>query len=324
MKSNLNSNNTHRLQIRSIANYHLYFQLVNEPTDAVRSRHCKDGPVALESNLQKHDGVSDLKYGVDENIRDTDDRVQYNINNDKGSEESVGLPTELKNWPSPLKRSVSERISDTANYLEQTKRFKVSRRNSFQDTDSNKESSDMKANSVNVEGGHGERAENNVYQRQSGSDRTEVVENTNDLNSVKGEELKSTETRIQPPIYSPHWIPSHMFHQIAHYPLTSYTDPRWLQLCSSSRKNTELPSMESVFRQPFDTNLLRRVYASSNLATCTTTHSAQNSTQTSNDASVTGPQPGYAQTVIHHVAQEDPNSEKQGNPKVSQNSSSYL
>ena len=324
MKSYLNFYNTYRLQIRSIANYHLYFQLVNEPTDVDRSRHFKDGPVALESNLQKQDGNNDLNYGVGENIRDIGDRVQDKISNDKGLEKTVGLQTELKNWPSPLKRSVPEQISPTANYLEQTKRFKVSRSNSFQETDSSKESSDMKANSMNVEGGHGERDENNVYQRQSGSDRTEVVENTNDLNSVKGEELKPTETRIQPPIYPPHWIPSHMFHQIAHYPLTSYTDPRWLQLCSSSRKNSELPSMESVFRQPFDTNLLRRVYASSNLATCTTTRSAQNSTQTSNDASVTGPQLGYAQTVIHHVAQEDPNSEKQGNPQVSQNSSSYL
>ena len=69
---------------------------------------------------------------------------------------------------------------------------------------------------------------------------------------------QASNTQLQRDTFAPRWIPPQIFQQFAFHSLAPYANPRWLQLY---RQNAELPSMEGMFRQPFDTNLLRRVYA---------------------------------------------------------------
>lgn len=162
----------------------------------------------------------------------------------------------------PSKRPISERSTPPPDYPI-NKRFRPERSHSYQETICSQESGndDLHSVSASIEQNnlHTEAGDKIDNDQTFETIKNETNENNSGYKTHSTAALSAAEAIIQPQphFYAPRWIPPEVFQQFAYHPLTSYPNPRWLQLCS---KNIELPSMESVFRQPFDTSLLKRVY----------------------------------------------------------------
>ena len=170
----------------------------------------------------------------------------------------------LTSTSSVLKRSVSERPCPTSYDRAESKRIKLGRSFSWQDPITGRGScSTLSYKETEIETSKQDNGEeNNAYILDNTSNeeaRMDKVNLTSPLVSVQATcSNPVANTSFQREMFAPRWIPPQIFQQFAFHSLAPYANPRWLQLY---RQNAEVPSMESVFRQPFDTNLLKRVYA---------------------------------------------------------------
>ena len=170
------------------------------------------------------------------------------------------LDVNLVPRPSVLKRSASEIPDSQSSDITESKRSRPCRSASLHNPITGTEfcSNDTEQEANRQETGD----EINAFIPVDGNShqsKTLCVDSTNLPPSTMHDTLQqASNTQLQRDTFAPRWISPQIFQQFAFHSLAPYANPRWLQLY---RQNAELPSMEGMFRQPFDTNLLRRVYA---------------------------------------------------------------
>ena len=232
--------------------------LKDRKDEIVDSKECQTFIDATHLNFN-HDKINFISEKHSSISLETVDRNKCNANR---LDRNIGPAIESwRYWTSPMKRTVSEETCISENDSEHNKRLKLGRSCSFQEVDLPQKPNNYTGTHpglLNTEDKFIDQEKHN-YHEQNTSSGTKTIEAKNDIAMNKMVALNVPETKIQSQMYTPPWIPPQMFQQFAYHPLSTYADPRWLHLC---RQNSELTSMENVFRQPFDTSLLRRVYAS--------------------------------------------------------------
>ena len=244
----------------------LIFQLVGESVGDKTTYGPNDEPTDSYTSTGTQNNLNnDPSYLVGDNTpgniateTSCHDAVECDLND---TSDTQGTEGREQTSSSPLKRSVSERSATTSDDYVANKRRKFGRSFSWQESSIGREPSGMSnSGATDIEPSKQDNGDENHEYTFNNAYNEEVHTDDVNLNShtVSAQINQETDLQLQRQMFAPRWIPPQIFQQFAFHSLAPYANPRWLQLY---RHNAELPSMESVFRQPLDTNLLRRVYA---------------------------------------------------------------
>ena len=220
----------------------------SEEIDASEDNQCIPDEKHFDDNYETNGTISESLT-----LDDTHHIEGNGLDSIRMNRECHTVGESLRDWPLSTKREMLEEhwTSESGN----TKKLKLNRSFSNQECVQYKMYPDdclLKTNATKTE----ETKDNNTKETISVSGQTDSAKTDEAINLIPG--LKPPPTEIPPTLYSPHWIPPHVFQPLSYHPLPTYADPRWLKIYGGKPPIT---SMESVFRQPLDTHLLRRVYA---------------------------------------------------------------